>query len=151
MRDEVLRHHIADQVRLINGEVDASKRSSMLDAFIRMLKDEGLDCDKMSYDNGVVQNTYINFDSICGLSCIDAFAPLDAILSDGTQEVKDLADLINPLSEYGSRHEYWNDLLEEGTDRFVDTLTPEEIAAIIVSVREPWKGEEDLRKDLKIA
>lgn len=138
-------------VGCINAEDDWSLREA---AGIELIKEIYYTLDdygRLDYDGTTISETYINYDSVCGLSVIEASIDLD-IIADYLLENEDvntitLADAARIMNEeFGERDEYWNDLIDE--DGFAQDA--DEIINILEYILEEQESyDEKLRQDLK--
>ena len=137
-----LKEWCINQIKIITDAAPEEKEK-LFEVFHEKLSNELEGVDYMEYENGVVCDKYINFDSNCGLSMISAYQSLEKLSK--YMESNELANAINALSEDGSREEYWDDLVDE---EYNFEGTPEEVTETIVSVLDPWVGEEEFRKEM---
>lgn len=138
-------------VGCINAEDDWSLREAAGIELIKEIYYTLGDYGRLDYNGITISETYINYDSDCGLSVIEASIDLD-IIADYLLENEDvntitLADAARIMhEEFGERNEYWNDLIDEdGFAQDADEII--NILEYILEERESY--DEKLRQDLK--
>lgn len=138
-------------VGCINAEEDWSLREAAGIELIKEIYYTLGDYERLDYNGTTISETYINYDSVCGLSVIEASIDLD-IIADYLLENEDintitLADAANIMNEeFGERNEYWDDLInEDGFAQDADKII--DILEYILEERENY--DEKFRQDLK--
>lgn len=144
---------IRDCVTNINEQRSKKLRVEAKGKLISVISSIVGDQESVRYKDGTIFNTYINYDSNCGLTVVDANIDLetmaDYILENediNTITVNDAVSIMN--EEFGERNEFWDDLIDE--EGFA--MNEEYIMSALEDViRETASDEDDekLRQDLK--
>ena len=146
MNKTELKEYITKMVAEINSECRA-KRIALYDELYMKLKEYFEDVDYVSYEDGVLSNSYINFDSNCGLSLICANTDIQHIVEVADKPLRELTlrDTISLMTEIGDRREYWTDLID---DNIIFEYSADEIADQLMSILDDWVGEEQFKEDI---
>lgn len=141
---ETSKKHIASLIEKINKTEDISARKLLckqLKKYLYLIFDG---VDKITYSEDIIRDEYVNFDSNCGLTLVDAsidIAPIADYIKENKikdTSLENAARIMN--AEFGERDEYWNDLIND------DYLVSEETVGLLWSLFDDVKGCEDVFK-----
>ena len=144
MERKALKSYIVGGVDKICQTKDIADRKTLFDELVSVIREDLEGIDYMEYKDGVVTNTYINFDSCCGLSLIMASADIEQLFEYTHEKDLSLAAACTVLSDICERDEYQDDLVDE---EYNFKYSPVDTAAMLVSVLDNWKGTGKLDKD----
>ena len=130
--------------KAINKETDASVKEWMLDKFLEDLY-RHFDNESVIYESRIVRNLYVNWDSNCGCTIVNASIDFEAVadylLHADMEPTLDNASAA--LNDLGERTEYEGDVIDE--DRLIDIDYLEEL----MQIGNESVGEDELVKDFE--
>ena len=145
------KEYIRECIERINAEeFDDSLREAAGEELISMIYKTIGDHERIDY-NGCIYNMYINYNSNCGLTIVEAnidFETIaDYILQNEDINTITLEDAVNIMhGEFPERNEFWDDLIDENGY----TVDEEHIISVLEYLMEEQDNcDEEFRQDLK--
>lgn len=145
---------IRNCVMNINKQPDKNLREEAKKELIGVIKNNIVgDQESERYKDGTIFNTYINYDSNCGLTVIDANIDLetmaDYILENEDINTITVSDAVNIMNEeFGERNEFWDDLIDEEGFAMNEEYIMNALEDVIGETASD-EDDEKLRQDLK--
>lgn len=118
-------------IRTANAEKDQDLREIAIGRLIDEIYESVGHNERITYNNGIIHDTYINYDSNCGLTVIQASIDIeimaDYIIQNKNIDTITINEAAEIMNEFGERDEWWDDLIDEdryvtNEDYIIDTL-----------------------------
>ena len=141
------KEYIRKMAWVIRYTDDEGAREKLHDVLIEKIYELIGNWELNNYENGCIYNTYINYDSNCGCSVIDATKEFDDMIEYLVRENIPITidEVVNVLTEFGERDEYWEDLFDD--DFYV--VDADRIIEVIEEFENFKVDEEDINRRLK--
>lgn len=138
-------------INIINDCENYERRKLLCDIFASEMRRQFYYIEYHYYDGGVIGEKYINFDSCCGLSVVEASIDFKSIADYANGELLFL-DLDGALvimdQEFGERTETWIDVIDDKCYILPD-WKPDEVVELLWGLYKEDVGEEKFKEDIK--